>query len=481
MENNQDSKNLIPSIQDKFISSTQSNISTILDTGNNAKSSIQNFLDKTNLSGAINASGLVQNTKTTSQRIAENTKNKASALLSNSRSQASAIAQNAKNQIMKDAKRIEMEFDKEMRVYSKLIRDLFFDLLQLSVTLLLFVSIINLSKMDADLLYPTDLKHEYYGEGKCDLGNLKVGDTTFCGPYDVKRDELPLSEKKIIGKSTFASKVQGYAISGGSVTSDTFTIFLLWFSYLLFNCEHFVQIMLQNLHKMAQLLTNSHFTLQFFVIVIIISAINTLNVNTINPFLTKLLNIFGSKKNDFGHELANDLIISIASVFALLFIYLLGPLTFYYIYALIKLLTENLSIQLNLICVFAIFLSVKTGLLLLQYLQSNFLKKGKKDKGALMNELMSFISSFILTFIIPIVVACIALFKLTLSMALNMNPMLIESKYKYIFFTVILGSFYYPIKKNLDKGFPFSILYSVLSGAIVAYIGYKNYEKFTRP
>jgi hypothetical protein len=480
MENNQDSKNLIPSIEDKFISSTQSNISTILNTGNSAKSSVQNFLDKTNLSGAINASGLIQNTKSTSQRLAENTKNKASALLSNSKRQASAIADSAKRQIMKDAKRIEMEFDKEIQVYSKLIRDLFFDLLQLSITLLLFVSIINLTKMDAEMLYPTDLKHEYYGEGKCDLGNLKAGDTTFCGPYSVKTDGLPLSEQKIVGKSTFAAKVQGYATNGGSVTSDTFTIFLLWSSYLLFSCEHFVQTMLQYLHKMAQLLTNAHFVLQFFVIVVIISAINALNVNTITPFLTKLLNIFGNKK-DVGHEIANDLIISITSIFALLFIYLIGPLTFYYIFALFKLLTENLSIQLNLICVFAIFLSVKSGLLLLQYLQSNFLKKGKKDKGALMNELMSFISSYILTFIIPLIVAFIALFKLTMSMVLNMNPLLIESKYKYIFFTVILGSFYYPIKKNLDRGFPYSIIYAVLSSVIVAYTGYKNYEKYTRP
>jgi hypothetical protein len=263
------------------------------------------------------------------------------------------------------------EYTKSFEIYSVLFHDLFFNLLQVGITLLLFAGIISLSKKDSEELYPTNLHNAFYGNGDCDLGNLTGGETTFCG-----------SDFQVNGKSDdpsfFATKLAGYAKKGGYATSDMFSTLLLWFTYLAFSCEHFTQGMLKSMNNLGKGLDSTNPFIKFIIIVSTISLINNINVNTINPFLTRLLNIFNIrnkiKKNtqNFILEMFNNVVINVCSILLLLFLFFIVPLTVYYIVALCKSLIENLSTQMNVMSVFAIFLSTNTLVLFVQFMLSQF-------------------------------------------------------------------------------------------------------------
>jgi hypothetical protein len=132
--------------------------------------------------------------------------------------------------------------------HSKLIHDLFFDFLQVSVTLFLFIGIIGLTKYPADDLYPTNLHSTFYGDDEsCDLGKLYAGETRFCNEkYNA------IHSKPEAGKSFFGTKLQTYVKNMGYLTSDSFSIILLWLSYLALNCEQFSQINFQNIQQIIQ-------------------------------------------------------------------------------------------------------------------------------------------------------------------------------------------------------------------------------------
>ena len=399
-----------------------------------------------------------------------------------------------KNDKKNENKSLAQDFD----VYSLLFHDLFFDLLQVSITLLLFVGILNLSKEDAETLYPTDLHSRFYADtddktGNCDLGKMRAGETSFCdGRYEIKD-----FNEKLSGKSIFATKVSVYAKNMGYVTSDSFSILLLWLSYLAFDCEHFTQKMLKGMHNISKSLYDSPFILQFLIVVTVISLVNHLNINIITPFLTKLFNIFNinQKKNhnNILLEIANDLFINFACIFVLLFLFFMVPLTIYYIFSLCKILSENLSIQMNLLSVFAVFLCVKSLMLFVQFMQGQFGKdaikkqsKGKQGKDQIMaiasagiqhkREFDAFISSYILYFFIPIIVALAKIYKLITSLVSNIKILELDIRYKLIFISIILLSFYYPIKKDLDDTFkfPYSIIYATFATIAVILITYQN-------
>lgn len=392
---------------------------------------------------------------------------------------------------------------KEFEVYSLLFHDLFFTLFQVGITLLLFVGILNLSKHDQDELYPIDLHHEFYADsdgdrGNCDLGKLRAGETAFCdGNYTIKKDD-----KKLAGKSMFATKLSVYAKHMGYVTSDSFSVLLLWASYLAFDCEHFCQKMLNTMHSIARSLYNTHFVVQFIIIVTIISFINNLNINTITPFVTKIFEVLKFKKStdkeNIFLEMGYDLIINILCITLVLFLFFMVPLTIYYIVSLCKVLTENLSIQMNIISVFAVFLSVKSLILFVEFMQAQFGKdaiaettKDKEDKALAvvtggiqdknMDKFKSFITSYIIYFIIPILVAFSKMSKLIGSLVPNMDPLHLPIRYKIIFISIILMSFYYPIKKDLDKNFPFSIIYAVFAILAVMLIIMQNQSSLSSP
>jgi hypothetical protein len=390
---------------------------------------------------------------------------------------------------------------KEFDVYSSLFHDLFFTLFQVGITLFLFVGILNLSKDKEDELYPIDLHHAFYADtdgdkGNCDLGKLRAGETAFCdGIYNIKKDE-----KNLAGKSIFATKLAVYAKHMGYVTSDSFSIFLLWLSYLAFDCEHFCQKMLNTMHSITRKLYYAPFILQFIIIVIIISFINNLNINTITPFIIKIFEVLKLKKKtekeNLFLEMGYDLIINLLCITLVLFLFFMVPLTIYYIVSLCKILTENLSIQMNILSVFAVFLSVKALMLFVEFMQAQFGKdaiaaatKDKEDKAVAVitsgiqaqnfDKFKSFITSYIIYFIIPILVAFSKMSKLIGSLVPNMDPLHLQIRYKIIFISIILMSFYYPIKTNLDKTFPFSIIYAVFAILSVMLIIIQNKSNLT--
>jgi len=384
------------------------------------------------------------------------------------------------------------EYAKSFEIYSVLFHDLFFNLLQIGITLLLFVGIIKLSKEDSEKLYPTDLHNRFYGTGDCDLGNLTGSETTFCA-----------SEFEPIGTSSspsfFATKLAGYAIKGGYATSDMFSTLLLWFTYLAFSCEHFTQGMLKSMNNLAKGLDSTNPFIKFIIIVSVVSLINNINVNTINPFLTRLLNIFNirnkRKQNaqNFILEMFNNVVINVCSIILLLFLFFIVPLTVYYIVALCKSLIENLSTQMNVMSVFAIFLSTNTLVLFVQFMLSQFSsdkirqqtqgKTGEEAASAVLNagiqdknKFNAFITSYCLFFIIPIIVSFSQLFKLIKNLVSNMNPFKLGIVYNIIFMTIILISFYYTIQYDLDKTFkfPYSIFYAIIAGVAVAWYAKQN-------
>ena len=385
-------------------------------------------------------------------------------------------------------------------VYSILFHDLFYTFLQISTTLFLFVSILNLSKEKAEDLYPINLNSRFYGDGSCDIGNLRPGESSFCDGF------TPIQhDPSKTGKSIFAAGLATRAKNNGFITLDTWGVFTLWLSYLFFSCEHFTQTLLNGAQQITKGLYDVHFSIQFLIIITIISIINNLNINYINPFLTKLLKIFQlfnvSKKDQHNIfvDLGVQLFINCASIFLLLFLFFMIPLTVFYVFAICKILAENLTIQMNIFSVFALFLTIKSLLLFVEFMQSQFgasqIEKdirGKKSDTAKVNAVInagihnkqafqSFISSYLLYFFIPILVALLKVSQLIVSLISNMNPLGLETKYKLMFITLILISFYYPIKNDLDYeyNFPYSIIYAVLSGISVAYLIYTNKSNIT--
>jgi hypothetical protein len=369
-------------------------------------------------------------------------------------------------------------------VYSILFHDLFYKFIQTATTLFLFVSILNLSKEKADDLYPIDLHSKFYGDGSCDLGNLRPGESSFCDGFTPK----VYNETKA-GKSISASELAKRAKNNGFITSDSASVVFLWLSYLGFSCEHFIQTMLNGAQKMSYTINTDPppgstdeykygiLVGQFAFIITIISVINNLRLKYIDPFLKKSFNIsfkVSSKdQSDIFVDFFTQILINISSIFLLLFLFFMIPLTVFYVFAMFKILTENLTIQMNILSIFALFLTIKSLFLFVAFMQSQF---GQNQNGQTSQAFQSFISSYLLYFIIPILVALLKTFKLGVTLLSNISPFGLKTNYKIIFLILILASFYDPIKYNLDYeyDFPYSIIYAVLSAASVAFIIKKN-------
>lgn len=393
-------------------------------------------------------------------------------------------------------KSIDNDF-KDFNIYSTLFHDLFFNFLEISVTLLLCVGIIDLTKKYAnpETVHPINLHNKFYGDGTCDLGKMKSGETSFCDGYHV--DSTAGSE----GSSVFATKLSTYAKNMGYITADSFSLLILWFSYLAFSCEHFVNTLLNMAHSLAlNIFTKSHIAIQGFFVVIILSLVTRLNIKFVMPFLTDIFKIFKSEdKNNIVLELTNTLIINFLCVMTLLFIFIMVPLTIYYIFAICKILSENLSIQMNILTVFSLFLTLKSLALFVDFMDSQFGKAAiekqtagitnQRDrakaiatagiKGEAKAKFKAFITSYSLFFIIPIIVGLVKLYKLIILIFSNIDVMNVETKYKLMFIAIILFNFYYPIQERLDEEFkfPYSIIYIIVCVISFGMIAYKNKQQ----
>lgn len=390
-------------------------------------------------------------------------------------------------------KSIDNDF-KDFNIYSTLFHDLFFNFLEISVTLLLCVGIIDLTKKytNSEKIHPIDLHNKFYGDGTCDLGKMKAGETSFCDGYHM--DDSAGSE----GSSIFATKLSTYAKNMGYITADSFSLLILWFSYLAFSCEHFVNTLLNMAHSLAlNIFTKSHIAIQGFFVVFILSLVTRVNIKFVMPFLTDIFKIFKSEdKNNIILELSNSLIINFLCIMTVLFIFIMVPLTIYYIFAICKILSENLSIQMNILTVFSLFLTLKSLALFVDFMDSQFGKKAiekqttgvsKKDRAKAIAtagiqdkvKFKAFMASYSLFFIIPIIVGLVKLYKLIILIFSNIDVMNVETKYKLMFIAIILFNFYYPIKDTLDDefNFPYSVVYIVVCVILFGMIVYKNKQQ----
>jgi hypothetical protein len=166
------------------------------------------------------------------------------------------------------------------------------------------------------------------------------------------------------------------------------------------------------------------------------------------------------------------------------------PLTVYYVVCIAKILSENLSVQMNILSIFALFLTLKSFALFYDFMKDQFGADamaetvGKKDKALAIvtrgirnrAKFDAFITSYSLFFIIPIIVGLIKLFKLIIQLFSNIDIMKIETKYKIMFIAIILFNFYYPIKDTLDTefNFPYSVIYVIVCVISLGMVIYKN-------
>ena len=382
---------------------------------------------------------------------------------------------NVGNDINKSYEKSKTYFDSSY----KLVHDIFFASLQIFISILLFISIINLTKYEANDLYPLDLHSKFYGDDeKCDLGKLYAGETRFCN-----ESYTSINVDPIAGKSLFGRKLETYVKNMGYLSADSFSIILLWLNYIAFNCEHFSQTILNVTHKVTKKITGMGFIANLFYFLIIASFIKLLNDNAIRPFLEEKFNMYLSDRDIFK-ELTGKLCIYIGSIILLLFLFLLIPLTLYYIFAICVLLLENLSIQMNLLCIFAIYTSFSTFKMFVQLIINNS-KNFNKDSIKQLTDTVDYnklnkdaATSYVLFFIIPIIVSIGKLYQLFGSLFSNIS-FKIDRATSLVFLAITLMSFYDIVKKNLDNkselfNFPFSIIYALVSIFSVIYLYYKK-------
>ena len=281
---------------------------------------------------------------------------------------------------------LEVNFDK----YAVLFKDLFYSLLQISVTIFLLIAIINITKQPANALYPIDLKNPYYTDEKCDLTKIKAGETEFCEEFkkpSVLSVETPFTtdEAKSLhpGKSYFSELFRSYAENMGYVTGDSFSMLLLWLSYLAYSCDHFLMIWLNGAHSVAQMLNKVDKRISGIIMIVLASVITHYSLIYANPFLTKLFfpKALHNHPNSFFTKAGSQVLISFLCIIVLILLFFIVPCTIYYIIALCILLFKNLSIQLNVLTLFSIYLCIKALKLFVDFMTSQF------GKDAIANQL----------------------------------------------------------------------------------------------
>jgi hypothetical protein len=285
---------------------------------------------------------------------------------------------------------LEVNFDK----YRVLFKDLFYGLLQISVTVFLLIAIVNITKHPADAIYPIDLNNPYYTDEKCDLTDIKAGETEFCEGFNKNDPNRAQPDYSDIynadpslkpGKSYFSKLFRTYAQNMGYVTGDSFSMFLLWLSYLAYSCDHFLMIWLNGAHSVAQMMNTIDKRFAGIALIIIASLITHYSSLYVNPFLTTVFfpKMVSNHPNDFFTKAGSQVLISFLCMVILILLFFIVPCTIYYIIALFLLLFKNLSIQINVLSIFAIYLCIKALRLFIDFMISQF---GKKAIEAELNE-----------------------------------------------------------------------------------------------
>ena len=272
---------------------------------------------------------------------------------------------------------LELNMDK----YAVLFKDIIYSLLQISVTIFLLIAILNISKEDANALYPTNLNDPYYTTQTCDLNNIKPGETEFCDPFKQEPAKIPINPGLKPGHSYFSNIFRNYAENMGYVTGDSFSMLLLWLSYLAFSCDHFLMTWLNGAHSLAQLFDKSNKIIAGIILIIIASVITHYSMIYVNPFLTKLF--FPKKTTNNPHNFfvttGSQIVISFICVVILILAFFIVPSTIYYIVALVSILFKNLSIQINILSIFSLYLCIKSLHLFIVFMNKRFSKTAQDE------------------------------------------------------------------------------------------------------
>uniref|UniRef100_A0A6C0ESI9 Uncharacterized protein n=1 Tax=viral metagenome TaxID=1070528 RepID=A0A6C0ESI9_9ZZZZ len=284
---------------------------------------------------------------------------------------------------------IEATFDN----YGKLFSALFVDITHIGIVIFVILCILNLINKDPDVLYPIDKSSTYYVSSKhdCDLNTVMAGPNSFCKP-------LSKSPSNTEPTGWFSKYFINYANNIGYLNGGSMSMFWLWVFFLLYEMEYFVNSWINTAHKISKSFMDTTIV-RFVTIFIGIHFITLAKDKYVSPFLLRLFKMDrrkkpkGKSKYDYIKNMLLDLpinlFISLFCIVFLVFVFLMIPSIFGFIFVLLKSLSMNMSIQVNVLSFFTLYLCFKTLKTFISFMYGQFdpktirkkRKKAKKNKG----------------------------------------------------------------------------------------------------
>jgi hypothetical protein len=276
---------------------------------------------------------------------------------------------------------IEATFDN----YGKLFSALFVDITHIGIVIFVILCILNLINKDPDVLYPTDKSSSYYVSSKhnCDLNTIMANTTNFCKPLPTR----PLNAEPT---GWFSKYFINYATNIGYINGGSMSMFWLWVFYLLYEMEYFVNFWINTAHKISKSFMDTTI-IRLVTIFIGIHFITLAKDKYVSPFLLRLFKMDRRKKHkgiikqtDYIKNLLLDLpinlFISLFCIVFLVFVFLMIPSIFGFIFVLLKSLSMNISIQVNVLSFFTLYLCFKTLKTFISFMYGQFDPKTIRTK-----------------------------------------------------------------------------------------------------
>jgi hypothetical protein len=264
-------------------------------------------------------------------------------------------------------KSLEKTFD----TYGKLFINIIINLLQVAILFILFICIVSLSNKDKDQLYPTNLNSSFYVSTNynCDLDGISSNESAFCKENKEKINTINNNNNKSKYSKELIQKGLYIGYENGSLTE----ILSFLFYYLLFRMEYFLNCFLNGSHNMVSSFFKNPI-LVFISIIPLMGIINGVSQKFIFPFLTKLFNM--KPNNNSGTKMLTNIpihiFITLFCFFSLVFVFLIVPSIFYFIYLLLNTLGKTLSNVINIVCVFLIYMCINSLYLFLKFMESKY-------------------------------------------------------------------------------------------------------------
>jgi len=264
-------------------------------------------------------------------------------------------------------------FEKTFDNYAKLFSDIIINLLQVGIVFILFICIINISNKDEKNLYPTDLNSSYYisPDYKCDLDDITSNESAFYKINDnIKINDLPDGNKN---KSKFTKDLIKKGIYIGYETGSLTEILSFLFYYLFFKMEHFLNTLLSSSHSLIKSFFKRPI-LVFISIIPLMGLMNGFSQGVIFPFLIKLFHMEPNANSGatFFANIPIHIFITFFCFFSLLFLFLMIPSMFYFIYLLLNTLSKTLSNVINIVCIFLLYMCINSLHLFIKFMETQY-------------------------------------------------------------------------------------------------------------